>query len=291
MASTSRTSTDLVTTAAEVAEHARRLRLVDLDLVDNAGQGHLGSDYSALDIMATLYLGGVLQVDPARPDDPDRDRFVLSKGHTAGGLYCVLAAAGFITDDELHTFLQPLSALNGHPNRNKVPGVETNTGPLGHGFPIAVGMALAAKIRGASYRTFVLCGDGELQEGSTWEAAMAGGHHRLDNLTLIVDRNRLQQGARTEDTNALEPLDEKFMAFGWEVVDADGNDPADLLRVFTAVPAVPGRPTCVIADTDKGSGVSFMADNVAWHHKVPNADEYAQARAELEGRAATEKNA
>ncbi len=267
--------------ATRVAEHARAIRLADLELVCGAGQGHLGSDYSAIDILATLYLGGVLRIDPSCPDDPARDRFVLSKGHTAGGLYCTLAEAGFITRDELATFIQPLSRLNGHPNRRKVPGIETNTGPLGHGFPVAVGIAIAATIAGHDHHTYALCGDGELQEGSMWEAAMLAGHRGLDRLTLIVDRNRLQQGARTEATNALEPLDRKFEAFGWSVVPVNGNDPAALLEVFHS-PPTPGKPTCVLARTNKGSGVSFMTDDVAWHHKVPNPAEHAAARLELE---------
>lgn len=269
--------------AADVVERARAIRLTDLELVHRVGQGHLGSDYSAIDIMATLYLGGVLNVDPDRPDDPDRDRFVLSKGHTAGGLYCVLAEAGFLPAGELATFLAPLSRLNGHPNRREVPGVETSTGPLGHGFPVAVGIAIAGQLRHVPYRTYALCGDGELQEGSMWEAAMTAGHRGLDRLTLIVDRNRLQQGARTEDTNRLDPLDARFEAFGWSVVEVAGNDPAALLDVFADLPATEGRPTCVIANTDKGSGVSFMTDDVAWHHRVPNRQEYERALAELGG--------
>lgn len=270
--------------AAHVAERARQIRLADLHLVYEAGQGHLGSDYSAIDIMATLYLGGILNVDPAEPDLPNRDRFVLSKGHTAGGLYCVLAEAGFLPREQLSTFLQPLSRLNGHPDRRKVPGVETNTGPLGHGFPVAVGIAIAAEITGATSRVFALCGDGELQEGAMWEAAMTAGHRGLDRLTLVVDRNRLQQGARTEETNQLDPLDAKFEAFGWATIQVDGNDPAALLDVLSELPVVAGRPTCIIANTKKGSGVSFMTDNVAWHHKVPNHAEFELARAELGGR-------
>ncbi len=279
-ASTAASTPDL---AASVAVHARRIRIAALEIVVAAGQGHLGSDFSAIDIMATLYLGGVLNVDPAHPDDPDRDRFVLSKGHTAGGLYCTLAEAGFLPREELATYLAPLSRLNGHPNRRRIPAIETNTGPLGHGFPVAVGIALAARIRGASYRTYALCGDGELQEGSMWEAAMTAGHQRLERLTLIVDRNRLQQGARTEETNALDPLDRRFEAFGWAVVEVDGNDPGALLAAFAEPPDSAGRPTCMIANTNKGSGVSFMADNVAWHHRVPNGDEYQRALAELRG--------
>src|SRR3954469_17209281 len=161
--------------------------------------------------------------------------------------------------------MAPLSPLNGHPNRTKVPGVETNTGPLGHGFPVAVGHALAAKLQGSARRTFVVLGDGELQEGSNWEAAMTAAHYQLSALTAIVDRNRLQQGARTEDTNRLEPLADKWRAFGWETGELDGHDHAALWAAFTAAPA--GRPRCVIARTIKGKGVSFMEDRVQWHHK------------------------
>jgi transketolase len=265
---------------AEIAEHARRIRIADLEMIVATGQGHLGSDFSAIDILATLYCGGVLRIDPRDPMHPDRDRFILSKGHSAGGLYCALACAGLIESDELASFMAPLSRLNGHPDR-KVPGVETNTGPLGHGLPVGVGVAKAARITGRDYRTYVLSGDGELQEGSMWEAAMFAGHHGLDNLTLIVDRNRLQQGARTEELNRLDPLGERFTSFGWSVTEVDGNSIKELLDVFSRLPLAAGKPSCVIANTNKGSGVSFMSDNVAWHHKVPNTEEYERALAEL----------
>src|SRR3954453_17595999 len=169
---------------------ANQSRTTDLTMIGHAGLGHVGGDMSVLDILTTLFFA-VLRVDPEKPEWNDRDRFVLSKGHTAGALYTTLAAAGFFAEAELQTFAAPQSALNGHPNRTKVPGVETNTGPLGHGFPVAVGCALAAKLRGLSYRTFVVLGDGELQEGSNWEAAMTAAHYDLENLTAIVDRNRL----------------------------------------------------------------------------------------------------
>jgi transketolase len=177
--------------------------------------------------------------------------------------------------------MAPGSALNGHPDRKRVPGVETNTGPLGHGLPVAVGTAIAAKLDRSRRRTFVLCGDGELQEGSNWEAIMAAAHHGLDNLVLIVDRNRLQQGARTEDTNGLDPLDAKLAAFGWSVREIDGNDIPALLEVFDAVPFSAARPSAVIANTIKGRGVSFMEDRVEWHHKVPTAEELDRALREL----------
>jgi transketolase len=274
------TTTQLLA-AEEVAEQARLIRLDDLRMTVAAGQGHLGSDFSAIDILATLYCGRVLRIDPADPYAPQRDRFILSKGHSAGALYCTLARAGFIPRDELATYVQPMSRLGGHPDRRKVPGVETNTGPLGHGLPVGAGVAMAGRVTGSAHRTFVLCGDGELQEGSMWEAAMFAGHQGLDTLTLIVDRNRLQQGAATEDLNRLDPLADRFAAFGWSVVEVAGNDVAALLDVFGRLPATEGKPTCVIANTHKGSGVSFMSNNVAWHHRVPNADEFERALVEL----------
>jgi transketolase len=194
-------------------------------------------------------------------------------------LYYTLAAAGFFPESELQTFAAPQSALNGHPNRTKVPGVETNTGPLGHGLPISVGMAVAARLSGSSRHVYVVLGDGELQEGSNWEAAMTGGHRKLANLTAVVDRNRLQQGARTEETNSLDPLDDKWRAFGWDVVEVDGHDHLALLDAFTAPRGE--RPRCVIANTTKGRGVSFMEDRVEWHHKVPSPEQITVAMAEL----------
>lgn len=268
---------------AELRERAIDVRLRDLSMVHGAGLGHIGGEFSATDILVTLFFGAVLRYDPANPDDPDRDRFVLSKGHSAAALYTTLAKAGYFDEAQLDTFLQPLSALNGHPDRNKVPGVETNTGPLGHGFPVAVGIALSGALDDHSRRTFVLTGDGELQEGSMWEAAMAAAHYKLDRLTCIVDRNRLQQGDRTETTMALEPLADKFRAFGWAVREVDGNDPAALLDVFSSLPFEPGRPNCIIANTTKGKGVSFIEDRGAWHHRIPTDEEYELAVAELEG--------
>ena len=260
---------------------ARSIRRHDIQMVHRAQLGHIGGEMSAIDILTTLYFA-VLHVDPQQPNMPDRDRFILSKGHSAAALYTTLAHAGFFPLDELQTFMQPLSKLNGHPDRNKVPGVETNTGPLGHGLPVAVGAALASKLQDATWRVFALTGDGELQEGSNWEAAMAGAHYQLDNLTVIVDRNRLQQGAGTEETMRLEPLADKWRAFGWSVTEIDGHDYGQLLDTFARVPFEQGKPNCIIAHTHKGQGISFMQDQVAWHHKVPNAEELAMALAELE---------
>jgi transketolase len=261
-----------------LTEMARKVRRLDLLMIERAGLGHIGGDFSVTDILVTLY-GAVLSVDPADPLDPERDRFVLSKGHCAGALYATLARCGFFAEAELDTFMAPLSALNGHPNRTKVPGVETNTGPLGHGFPVAVGCALAAKLQSSPRRTFVVLGDGELQEGSNWEAAMTAAHYGLSSLTAVVDRNRLQQGDRTEDTKRLEPLADKWASFGFEVREVDGHDVEQLLAALG--PTGTDRPVCVIANTVKGKGVSFMEDRVEWHHKVPSADQVQTALEEL----------
>lgn len=236
---------------------------------------------SAADILAVLY-SAVLRVNPAMPFEPMRDRFVMSKGHCSAALYSTLAESGFFPREKLLDYMKPLSSLNGHPDRKKVPGVEANTGPLGHGLPVSVGMAKAAKITAASWRVFVLTGDGELQEGSNWEAAMSAAQFELDNLTVIVDRNFLQQGDTTEDTVGLEPLDQRWRSFGWSVEEVDGHDVENLTRVLRSIPFKARRPNCVIARTHKGRGISFMEDRIEWHHRVPNDAELAAALAELE---------
>lgn len=265
-----------------IRRRAASIRRASLRMVHAARLGHPGGDLSCADILATLFFH-VLRLDPANPRDPARDRFILSKGHASAALYATLAERGFIPRADLDTYMRPLSRLNGHPDRNKVPGVEANTGPLGHGLPIAVGTALAAKMDGAPWRTLVLTGDGELQEGSNWEAAMSASQFRLDNLTVIVDRNRLQQGDATERTVALEPLADRWRAFGFGVVEVDGHDIGALIDVFDHLPAVAGRPTCVIARTFKGRGISFIEDRVEWHHRVPTDAELAAALLELDG--------
>jgi transketolase len=267
-----------------VAERAQQIRRASLRMVHAAKMGHPGGDLSAADILATLYFR-ILSVDPANPADPLRDRFVLSKGHASAALYATLAEAGFFPTEWLSTFMRPLSRLNGHPDRNKVPGVEANTGPLGHGLPIAVGLALGATLARQTWRTFVLTGDGELQEGSNWEAAMAAAHFGLDRLTVIVDRNGLQQGDFTERTIRLEPLADRWRAFGWAVAELDGHDIPALIGTLERVPLSPGRPTCVIARTKKGRGVSFIEDRAEWHHRVPTDAEIDLALAELEDEA------
>jgi transketolase len=230
------------------------------------------------DILVTLF-EGVLKLDPSNPSLANRDRFILSKGHCAAALYSVLANCGYFPADRLQHFAKDLSPLNGHPNRRKIPGVETNTGPLGHGLPVAVGCATASQITGVPFRTYVVVGDGELQEGSNWEAAMYAAQRKLGSLTLIVDRNRLQQGASIADTNELEPLADKWTAFGWETHVIDGHSHDALLALLSSAPG--DRPRAVIANTVKGKGVSFMENGVEWHHKVPSSDQYEAAMKEV----------
>ena len=269
---------DAAARSAQLAAASRGVRADVVRTIQNAGLGHIGGDLSVTDIVVTLF-EAVLHIDPAQPATPLRDRFILSKGHCAAALYSTLAACGFFGRERLAHFAAPLSPLNGHPNRQKIPGVETNTGPLGHGLPVAVGCASASKLAGQSWRTFVVLGDGELQEGSNWEAAMCAAHRKLDNLVAVVDRNRLQQGASTADTNELEPLADKWRAFGWDVLVVDGHDHAALLDAFTT--PHPGRPRAVVANTVKGKGVSFMENGVEWHHKVPSAAQVEAALKEL----------
>jgi transketolase len=265
---------------SRIREKALWMRRRAFRMVYEAQLGHPGGDFSAIDAIATLYFG-VLRFDPQRPDWPERDRFILSKGHATGALYTALVAAGYFPESWLDTYMQAQSLLNGHPNRNYLPGVETNTGPLGHGFPVAAGIAVAGQITGATYRTYVLTGDGELQEGSNWEAAALAGHRKLANLTLIVDRNRLQQGARTEETITMDPLDERFRAFGWQVEMIDGHDVNALYTALGSPVGAREKPLCIIANTVKGKGVSFMENVAAWHHGVPNAEQFETAMKEL----------
>ncbi len=271
---------EMVNVCGRLRSASRVVRANALQMVHHARLGHPGGDLSSADLLVTLYLA-VMKIDPRNPLWPDRDRFIMSKGHCSAALYATLAAATILDEAELKTFMDPLSRLNGHPDRNKVGGVEANTGPLGHGLPIAVGCALAAKMQGSTWRTFVLTGDGELQEGSNWEAAMCAAQYELDNLVLIVDRNRIQQGDFTENIINMNPLGDKWRAFGWSVVEVDGHDYGELLRVLGSVPAKPGRPTCVIANTIKGHGVSFMENKPEWHHGIPTDAQLAAAIDEL----------
>lgn len=250
--------------------------------IHHAGAGHTGGSLSCVDILNVLY-NRVLRVSPATWGDAARDRYIQSKGHSVEALYVVLAERGFFPQEELETLCRYRSPLVGHPTR-KVPGIEMNTGALGHGLPISVGIALAGKLDGASYRVFTLLGDGELAEGSNWEAAMAAAHYRLDNLTAILDHNTLQITGRTREVCSNEPIDEKFRAFGWHVETVDGHDLGQLTRVLLSQERASRRdaPTCVIANTVKGRGVSFMEDVAKWHHGVPSAEELQRALGELE---------
>ena len=245
--------------------------------------GHTGGSLSSVDILVSLYFHA-LRYDPANPEKADHDRFVMSKGHSAEVLYCTLAAAGFFPDAWLDEYGRFGSHLYGHPTMG-VPGVEMPTGALGHGLPIGVGMALAAKRDGAAYRTFVLMGDGEQAEGSVWEAAMAGSNYELDNLVGIVDYNGLQISGKVDEVMRLSPLSERWSAFGWAVVELDGNDMGQLVKAFDGLPARRGSPTLILAHTTKGKGVSFIENQVAWHHKVPTEEQYKQALGELDAAA------
>jgi transketolase len=266
-------------TDQELQLRSIRYRRDLLRSIYHAGAGHTGGSLSCVDILNVLY-NRVLRVSPETFSDPNRDRYIQSKGHSVEALYVVLADRGFFPKAELDTLCGYKSPFVGHPTR-KVPGIEMNTGALGHGLPISVGLAIAAKLDASAYRVFTLLGDGELAEGSNWEAAMAAAHYKLDNLTAILDHNTLQITGRTRDVCSNEPVDEKFRSFGWSVRVVDGHDLAQLSAVLTAAP-IAGQPTCVIANTTKGRGISFMADVCKWHHGVPSRDEYNQAIAELE---------
>jgi transketolase len=256
-----------------------RLRKKLLEAIFEAGAGHTGGGLSCLDILNVLY-NRVLNVSPETFSNPDRDRYVQSKGHSVEALYTVLADRGFFPKSELKTICHYKSYFVGHPTR-KIPGIEMNTGALGHGLPICIGMAIAGKMDSASFRVFTLLGDGELAEGSNWEAALAAAHYDLDNLTAIIDHNTLQITGHTRDVMSNEPLDEKWRAFGWAVKNVNGHDYAALTEVLSK-PAETGKPTCIIANTTKGRGVSFMENVAKWHHGVPSETELKQALTELD---------
>jgi transketolase len=268
----------------ELQLKAVHLRKTTLEAIFEAGAGHTGGGLSCLDILNVLY-NRVLNVSPKTFSSPHRDRYVQSKGHSVEALYAVLADRGFFPEADLKTICHYKSHYVGHPTRH-IPGIEMNTGALGHGLPICIGMALAGKMDSAAYRVFTLLGDGELAEGSNWEAALAAAHYKLDNLTAIIDHNTLQITGHTYDVMSNAPLDEKWRAFGWSVKVVDGHDYAALTEALSK-PAETGKPACVIANTIKGKGVSFMENIAKWHHGVPNETELKQALSEL---AATEAN-
>jgi transketolase len=248
-----------------------------LRYITEAGAGHTGGSLSCVDILNVLY-NRVMNVSPANFQSDSRDRFIQSKGHSVEALYVVLADCGFFPESELKSLCQYQSPFVGHPTR-KVSGIEMNTGALGHGLPICVGLAIAGKLDAAPYRVFTLLGDGEMAEGSNWEAAMAAAHYELDNLTAILDHNTLQITGHTRDVCGNEPLDEKFAAFGWDICTVNGHDFAALAEALTC--KHDGKPMMIIANTVKGRGVSFMENVVSWHHGVPSAEQYELAQSEL----------
>ncbi len=267
---------------AELAEKARRIRINALKAIHAAKSGHPGGSLSSADILATLYFGE-LNIEPKNPKMADRDKFVLSKGHAVPALYAALGERGFYEVNEMMTLRQVGSKFQGHPNMSKVPGIEMSTGSLGQGFSAAVGMAIAGKIDKNPGRVYVLTGDGELQEGIVWEAAMQAAHRKLDNLVAIVDLNGLQIDGKVSDVKCVCPVDEKFRSFGWNVINVDGHNFEELTTAFKEAKSSKGVPTAIIAHTHKGKGVSFMEDNAGWHGKAPSDEELAAAIEELGG--------
>lgn len=261
---------------------ANRLRQHVLKMTCRARSSHVGTCLSMVDVLAVLY-GSELRVKPSAPDWPDRDRFILSKGHGCAALYAVLAERGFFPLEWLESFYQDGSLLAGHITHTGVPGVDASTGSLGHGLPIACGVALAGKRDGRPYRVFTLLSDGECDEGSTWEAALFAPHHRLDNLVAIVDSNKIQSLGRVEEVLNLEPLGGKWKTFGWSVREIDGHNLDEIRGALSAVPFELGLPSCVIAHTVKGKGVSFMENRLLWHYRPPSDEELERALVELKG--------
>ena len=251
-------------------------------MVYKAKTGHVGGDFSVCDILVTLYYKH-MNISPDKMKDPNRDRFILSKGHSVEAYYSVLADKGFFPKEELETFSQFKSKYIGHPN-NKINGIEMNSGSLGHGLSVAVGMALAGKMDKKDYRVYTVMGDGELAEGSVWEGAMAAGHYKLDNLTAVIDRNRLQISGPTENVMAQDSQDARWESFGWHVIHAEGNNIDALDKAFETAKATKGKPTMIIADTTKGCGISFTENQVGWHHRVPTEEEFEKGLKELEER-------
>lgn len=261
----------------EVISYKRRLDIINM--IYNSKTGHTGGSLSSVDIIVALYYK-IMNIDSSKPNWEMRDRFILSKGHSVEGYYTVLADLGFFSKKELNNFSKYDSRLIGHPTR-KVPGIEMNTGALGHGLSVAVGVAIGAKIKKRNYSVYVLMGDGEQGEGSIYEAAMAAGHYKLDNLTAVIDRNRLQISGNTENVMGLEPLGDKWRSFRWNVLECNGNDIGDFIDTVEKAKKNTGKPTMIIANTTKGCGVSYMENDPKWHHGVPDKEQYAKAIAEI----------
>jgi transketolase len=268
--------------ASELAELARRIRLHVLRMTNRGGSSHVGAAFSMTDIVAVLY-GAILNVDPKRPNDPERDRFILSKGHAGVAVYAALAERGFLPVDKLMDHCQDGSDFSGHVSHKGIAGVELSTGSLGHGLPVAAGMAFAGKHAGGKHRVFVLMSDGECDEGSNWEAILFAPHHRLDNLVAVIDYNKIQSLAPVSETLGLEPFADKWRAFGWDVREVDGHDHSALRETLSSAPWTVGKPSCVIAHTTKGKGVSYMENAVAWHYRTAKGADFEQALKELGG--------
>jgi transketolase len=268
-------------TILALEKRARAIRRAVINMVYGVGSGHPGGSLSCTDILAALFFHQ-LRLDPANPNWPERDRFILSKGHAAPALYATLAQRGFFPESELSTFRQLDSRLQGHPDRNKTPGVEMTAGALGHGPSIGSGLALAARLNGQDCRTFVLLGDGEIQSGVAWEGAMTAAKYKLDNLTAILDLNGVQLDGMTADIMPMEPMADKWLSFGWHVKEIDGHNMRQILEALDEVRKIHSQPTIIIAHTIKGKGVSYMENKSAWHGRAPTPQEYEQAMAELD---------
>ena len=268
------------TRAHELAVTAQRARILAMDMVHTAGSGHIGGSLSVMDLLTTLYFHA-MKVDPKHPADPGRDRFVLSKGHCTPALYSVLALRGYFPVEDCKLFRSIKGHMSGHPDMRHVAGVDMSTGSLGQGISAAVGMALAGKLDKADWRVYTVLGDGEVEEGQVWEAAMAAAKYHLDNLCAFVDVNGLQIDGRTADVMPSEPLDAKFAAFNWNVLKVDGHDHAAIADALEQAAACKGKPTVILARTVKGKGVSFMENDPGWHGKAPNDEQFEKAMAEL----------
>lgn len=265
----------------ELQQKAKCIRRHVVEMIAAAKSGHPGGSLSAADIMSVLYFGGVMCHNPANPSDANRDRFILSKGHAVPVLYATLAEAGYLPVEELTDLRKLGSPLQGHPSKADLPIMEASTGSLGQGLSVGIGMAIAGKLDNADYRVYVMIGDGEAEEGQVWEAAMSAPAHKLDNLVVILDANKFQLDGSIKEILDWTPIAEKWQAFGWDVIEVNGHDVSALLEVFAAAKKVTGKPVCIIADTIKGQGVSFIAGNNDWHGKAPSKDELAQALEEL----------
>lgn len=259
---------------------AKAIRRHAVEMTSRGNSSHVGSVLSMADILAVLY-GAILRVDPTHPNWAERDRFILSKGHAGAGVYAVLAESGFFPVERLNDHCANGSCLSGHVSHKGIPGVEVSTGSLGHGLSIGTGMALGAKLDGARHRVFVVLSDGECDEGSVWEPILFAAHHRLENLVAIVDYNKIQSLSSVEETLGLEPFAAKWESFGWAVLEVDGHDHDQLRATFNALPFAQGKPSCVVAHTVKGKGVSFMERQVLWHYRSPQGEELQQALSEL----------